>query len=522
MKLFFRVVGVLSMAVVLVSGPATLGQTTASAPSAGSNAGAAAHADAPRGALPGGISLGRARAGETADLPEGEAGEASEANVLLRRLAAKAFEGDETRAASLTDRVLASGVPRVEPSFRETVEGADALRAAELLGGILLQAGDEGVREEGLELIETAAAAESVAAMEILALILLEGRFGREASVDEAVRLLRRARQLPGAKEAHRLLGELSLAGVGVPQDLPIAIEHFRRGAEAGSEAARLSLHRLLRESGAGSYDLEEAERQARAAADAGSAEAAYELALFFERHAEGAPDWTAAASWLGVAVERGHGGAATRLASYRISGRGATADPADAVRLLRRGAELGDAEACFKIGEFYDEGVHLPEDPVAAAAWIRIAAELGYPVAENALGLRLLSGLGTPSDPAQAVEWFARAAQRGFPPALVNLGEIYESGIGVAADPREAARQYEAAARAGHGGGMARLARLLASASVGDTDMGDPVAAAYWAHLAARSDVEGAADFARTLREGLSEDERKQLDRRTEEAAGR
>lgn len=433
--------------------------------------------------------------------------------ALLRALALKANDGNAEVANSLADRLLSAMPARVDPSFAAEVEAAGAAESARLLAMIILRADVPEFRKEGVALLEKAVAASSVAATENLAVVLLEGQYGLARDSVRAVELLRRARQMPGAKEAHRLLGDLALRGEGMPKDAALAIEYYLRGAEAGSIGCRLALHRIYRDKDGGVHDPAEAERQGKMAFDAGSAEAAFEMGNFYEKYVEGAPNWSRAAEWLKKSLEAGYGPAAARLADFAFEGRLGRVDPTEGTRLLREAAGLGDGEACLRLAALYEKGEVLPQDPVASTAWIRIAASFGYGPAENAYGLRLTNGFGVASDPAEAARWFAKAAARGLADAQVNLGLLLENGIGVDADPVEARRLFLAAAETGQGVAQERLARLFSEGA--DVAGRDPLEAAYWAARAERAGVGGAGDLAAKLRAALPASRIPELERR-------
>jgi len=422
---------------------------------------------ATRPVLPAGITLGGKPVANSGPGPGAAAPVPSpefDAAALLTTLARKANGDDEASARELVTTLLDGTDAKADAAFAKEVEEATVPEAARILGLTLLRSGKEDLQSEGLAFVRRAVDEGSVLAMEVMARILIDGEFGQEVALDEAIALLRKARQLPGASEAHRLLGDLSLRGTGMPQDAAIAIEYYRQGAEAGSVASLLALHRLFLAGDPVPKDAAEAERYGRAAAERGSAEAALEMAAFYEQHVGSAPDWLQAGEWLRRAAEMGAPGAARRLADYHLTAKPGFTDPAEGIRLLRVAAGLGDAEACFLIGRAYREGVHLPLDPVASTAWLRIAGDFGLAQAENAYALNLMSGYGVASNPTEAVTWFRRAADRGLPEAMLNLATLYEQGVGIAADPALAHRYYTAAVRAGIEEAGPRLERFRAS----------------------------------------------------------
>lgn len=465
-----------------------------------------AAASPPKGsALPEGLSIGRKPnpGSKPVESP-------ADARTVLTALAVKANGGDAKAASVLVDRILAGSPVALGVGFQKEVEAASGTEAARILGLTLLRTGNTAFEKEGLALIDKAVEGESVLAMEVLAQILLEGEFGREKSVEGAIELLKRARQLPGASEAHRILGDLAKEGRGMPKDPVLAIEYYRRGAEAGAVSSMLALHRLFRSDGEGARDLVEAERLGRNAAESGSLEAILEMAAFYERYSENAPEWLRSADWLRRAADMGSPEAALRLADLHFQARLGPANSEEGVRLLRAAASMGSAVACLRIGEAYREGKHLPEDPVAATAWTRISAEMGLAAAENAYGLALISGSGVISNPTEALAWFRRAAEKGSADAKVNLGELHQHGVGVAKDAAAAEKFYREAAVAGHGIGQEKLAGVL---SAPEATGSKSLEAAFWAARAVASGRTGVSALAEKLRESLPPEERTRLD---------
>ncbi|MDF1824416.1 MAG: tetratricopeptide repeat protein [Verrucomicrobiales bacterium] len=442
-----------------------------------------------------------------------------DAKDLFLSLAGTAADGDETVANELTTLILKSGGVSIPASLQKQGVPKNPSKAREVLAELLLSSGNQALWPAGHSWLDRSVQDESVASIERQAVILLNGSQGREKSIPQAIDLLKRAKQLPGATQAHFLLGNLASRGIGMPQDGAIALAHFRDGAKAGSIPCLVGLHQLYREGGIIEKDLEEAATLGKRASDLGSADAAYEMGIFYERFAAEESNWEEAAKWLRLASERGHSGASTRLASYHMSSKLGESDPEKSIALCRLAAEQGDAEACFMIAKFYAEGTSLPRDLVASTAWLQVAAGRGHVPAQNELGMRLTAGMGVSRNIEAAAGWFVEAAKKGFPAAMVNLGEILENGVGVEQNLAEARKLYEAAAKSNHPGGQTRLARMLARGSA--TGAPDPVGAAYWASRSAQIE-ENAKPLASQLREALSETQKGELDRRLEAAEPR
>ncbi|MCB1203859.1 MAG: sel1 repeat family protein [Verrucomicrobiae bacterium] len=440
-------------------------------------------------------------------VPDSNGGPETSLLALIRKAG-----GEEKEAEELVGRFLGAGPVGWDPSFDEKVRNSSPEECSRMLGVILIQRGDSVLAEEGLKYLEMAAKEDSVTAMEDLATIYLEGAKGIEPDPGRAVEWLREARQLPGAKRAYEMLGDLAMEGRGMPRDEVLAVEYYRRGVEAGSTGSGLALHRLLREGDRLPRDLMEAERLARAAADAGSPEAAYELGVFYERYVEGAPNWGRASEWLSKAMEGGNTAAVRRLADYWFEGRRGPVDANKGLELLRKAAAMNDGEACLRLAALYETGQFLPQDPVASTAWVRIAAGFGHASAENLYGLRLISGYGVASDPVEAARWFERAAFRGWGDAQVNLATLKQNGLGMETDLVGALDWYAKAAKNGNVDAQERLARLLAEST--DSSLRDPLQAAFWAASAAGAGGEAVSGLAAELRDRLSPAQVEELDR--------
>jgi len=452
-----------------------------------------------------------------ADKPSSPTPDADKVRPELQALAEKANGGDTAAALELANRVLASGNPTMASELYLKAAQGNQVEAQEKLALLLLASDNPAFWPNGHSWLDKAIEGGSVIAMEKQALILVNGTNGRERSVEEAIRLLNRARQLPGAKETFFILGNLAAQGIGMPQDGAIALANFQEGAQRGSVPCMVALHKLYRDGAIVPKDLAKAEQFGRQASDLGDPEAAYQLGVFHETSkSPGSPDWQEAGRWLKLASDRGFGGATTRLATYQMNGKLGKADPVEAIRLCRLAADQGDAEACFQLSSFYREGKDLPKDAVASAAWCKLAAQRGLAVAQNEYGILLVGGLGVTRNPAEAAQWFQNAAQQQIPAAFFNLAALYENGVGISANPGEAFRLYEAAAKANHAGAQSRLAVLLESGRL--TGAADPVGAAYWAERSARNDP-SAVELAKKLSEPLTADQKGELQRRLKAA---
>lgn len=145
-----------------------------------------------------------------------------------------------------------------------------------------------------------------------LAVMHLRGE-RRDASVAEAVRLMTRAADA-GFVTAMVGLGELYERGAGgLKPDLPLSVLWFRRGAEAGSVEAQISVataHYLGR---GAPLDKAQAARWYRLAAQSGDGGAMYLYASMVET-GDGVPrDLAEARYWYAAAARNGEAGAAEK-----------------------------------------------------------------------------------------------------------------------------------------------------------------------------------------------------------------
>jgi TPR repeat protein len=145
-----------------------------------------------------------------------------------------------------------------------------------------------------------------------LAVMHLRGE-RRDASVQEAVRLMTRAAQ-GGFVTAMVGLGELYERGHGeLPADLPLSVQWYRRGAEAGSVEAQLAVataHYLGR---GAALDRSQAARWYRLAAQAGDGGAMYLYASMCESGDGIERDLAEARYWYAAAARSGEVGAAEK-----------------------------------------------------------------------------------------------------------------------------------------------------------------------------------------------------------------
>ncbi len=219
-------------------------------------------------------------------------------------------------------------------------------------------------------------------------------------------------------------LGHLYFEGLGIPQDRALAVELFRKAADAGYTPASMRLgFAYLTGSGAGQDTLEARRWLEQAAAD-GSTTAMRQLALSYRAPNADPPEPDTARQWY------------------------------------QRAWEAGDAEALSHIGFMLEAG-ELESADEPARRYFERAAEAGSGLARTKLAHLYLSGADMPRDVGKARKLFAEAADQGHAGGFLGLAYLYESGTGVAEDPQAALSWYERAAAAGSTDAQLRLAYL-------------------------------------------------------------
>ncbi|MEZ5560187.1 MAG: hypothetical protein R3E86_16785 [Pseudomonadales bacterium] len=222
-------------------------------------------------------------------------------------------------------------------------------------------------------------------------------------------------------------VGHLYFDGLGVERDPELAVELFRKAAEAGHEPAKLGLGVALITGTGTERDLTEGRRWLQEAADAGDAAAMLRLAQSYRKPLTTEPEPEVALSWL------------------------------------QRAQAAGAKDALAFVGFMYEAGELPADDPVRAARdAFEQAAAAGSAVAQAKLAHIYLSESDSPANAARALELFRAAADQNHPAGYLGLAYMYDSGIGVAADHAEAARLYRLAAQRGAVDAQIRLAHQL------------------------------------------------------------
>ena len=186
---------------------------------------------------------------------------------------------------------------------------------------------------------------------------------------------------------AKERLGDMYLAGHGVPKDVPRGLALLDEAAKERT-SAQLRLADLFGgEDGGIASDPARAAGYYRMAADAGRADGMYRLAELYAT-GEGVPeDGGHAVELYQQAAAAGEPRAYGKLADLYAAGVVVPEDDMEANALFAEGARHGDGRAAMRLGQSYEEGVAVAADPVQALGWYKIADALGEDRASAEIG---------------------------------------------------------------------------------------------------------------------------------------
>jgi len=216
-------------------------------------------------------------------------------------------------------------------------------------------------------------------------------------------------------------LGHLHFDGLGVPPNQALAVELFRKAAEADYAPAQTRLgHAYL--TGAGTeQDTAEARRWLERAAQDGEALAMRQLAASYRAPFAAVPEPQSALAWYQKAWQAGDPEAPAYIGFMLESGELASASES-AQRYFELSAEAGSALGQAKLAHLYLSGEAGAPDPEKARALFEAAAAQGH--AAGYLGMAYLyeSGTGVSQDPEAALDWYRKAANAGSTDAQLRL----------------------------------------------------------------------------------------------------
>jgi len=250
-------------------------------------------------------------------------------------------------------------------------------------------------------------------------LIVMQMDSPTEASIDEPI--MEMPEQLPHITGGTIQDAKMALAERRFAQ----AVTLFEALAETGDAEAQAHLGYMHYQGEGLPKNLELAAQWYRRAAVQGNRDAQYNLAVAYA-FGEGVPqDDVEAVSWYRRAAERGSAIAQYSLGVSYALGEGVARDDVEAIRWYRAAAEQGYAEAQYNLGYGYRSGHGTEVDNVQALEWFLAAASNGHASAQYSLGYMYRSGRGVERDVNEAVKWYRMAAAQGHLDARADLASL-------------------------------------------------------------------------------------------------
>jgi TPR repeat protein len=264
----------------------------------------------------------------------------------------------------------------------------------------------------------------------------LRNRIGTK--VDEAVIqdqlsiFLEKLKDNPETEAA--VLGTLYLCGVGVPQNVGLAIEHWKAVALQARGDLQEAAFGILISYFAGTFgqppDKDKLVDWLLRGGKAGVPSMQLALATEYFNGGLFPKDLGESERWYLKLAAAGNPEAYLRLGQIHIEKK----NYPEAMKWLRLGTSANQAESYALLSYIYFEGLGIPVDKTEALRLMKIAAKT-LPRAQYFIGQMYWEGRGVAIDPVEAVKWFRLSADAGFADGQEALAWAYETGFGVAVD---------------------------------------------------------------------------------------
>ena len=275
-----------------------------------------------------------------------------------------------------------------------------------------------------------------------LGLCHMFGFSGCSKNINKGIKYISKAAD-SGNAVAQYLIGVCYDNGIGVEEDIELAIDWYRKAAEQGVVEAQYDYGIACTVKN----NMAEAFNWLNKAAERGYAKAQYTLGWSYGGNLNN--NISQAIYWLEKAAEQDYELAQLALANFYRQGLAEYRDYETAVEVYSDLAEKNNAIALYGLALCYANGLGVDADIEFAVEYLKKSAELGYANAITDLGNVYVSGVpGIPQDLHKAMELYMKAAEQGYPIAQFFIGRMYENGWGVNKNIKEANKWYEKAER--------------------------------------------------------------------------
>ncbi len=139
------------------------------------------------------------------------------------------------------------------------------------------------------------------------------------------------------------------------------------------------------------------------------------------------------------------------------------------AAEFIGSAARQNLAPAQYRFAKLHEAGLGVPRDLTTARQWTERAAKGGNVKAMHDLAVYFAEGDGGEQSYAGAAQWFRSAADYGLIDSQFNLAVLYETGLGVSPSVTEALFWFEVAAKTGDPSAPDRVDELREKLSIED-----------------------------------------------------
>ncbi|MES2153099.1 MAG: DUF3857 domain-containing protein [Pseudomonadota bacterium] len=268
--------------------------------------------------------------------------------------------------------------------------------------------------------------------------------------------------------------------GHGIEQDLPKAIEIWRKAAADGSNAAQVQLGNAYQRGHGVNKDLAQALSWFEQSAAGANRYAMQQVGNAYLYGLGTRADPKKARGIFNDLVAKGDSTGYCMLASMAKAGKGGPVDPSLAAELFRKGTADGNMDCEIGLASTLHFGGGGTADLKEAAILYRKAANRGNLYALNNLADLYEKGMGVEQDLPQAVKLYRQAAQEGYATSLFSLGELYELDKGLPMDAYLAYVYYQLAQDAGLPNAAKNLERIKPALSADQLEQAHHVSSAW------------------------------------------
>ena len=221
-------------------------------------------------------------------------------------------------------------------------------------------------------------------------------------------------------------IGYLYLNGLGVAQDLKLAIKYLQQSSDQEYDMAQSLMAFLYEKGEAIPKDMKKALSLYRKAAAQNNASANLNLGVMYYNGDHLPKDLAKALEHFKKVPLDEKPVAARYIADIYLNNE-AFKDPASAVQYYKYAAKQDDLDAFYALGEMYRKGQGVPVNKTEAFNYYLYAASKGYAPAQYMLGLMYINGDGVSGDQAKGHAWLTLASEQKFVNAQKALDKISE-----------------------------------------------------------------------------------------------